>query len=142
MYILDVLGTQTELTVTRLCLLLKYGIHIMAILIPLILMYKCITDWFKSVMNPKEITNSIKMNAYRIICALTIFFIPTFVNAIFGMIEEYNPEAYTTIYQNATPEKVKLLEEVYANEVAAEKAKNVAEVKEASLKQAEEARKK
>lgn len=142
MYIIDALATHTELTVTRLCLILKYGIHIMSILIPILLMYKCIMDWFKSVMNPKEVTNSLKMNGYRLICALTIFFIPTFANAIFGMIEEYNPDAYTTIYQNASPEKVALLEEAYANEIAAERAKDNAEVKEASLRQAEEARKK
>ena len=142
MYIIDALATHTELTVTRLCLILKYGIHIMSILIPLLLMYKCIMDWFKSVMNPKEITNSLKMNGYRLICALTIFFIPTFANAIFGMIEEYNPDAYTTIYQNASPEKVELLEVAYENEIAAQRAKDNAEVKEASLRQAEEARKK
>lgn len=142
MYILDAVAIQTELTVTRLCLILKYGVHILCILLPIILIFKSIMDMSKVVVNPDEMSKSLKQITYRIICAITIFFVPTFANAMFEMVEEYNPEAYTTIYQNASTEQIAALEEEHANALAAEQAIYVAEVKEGIRQKAEENRKK
>ena len=142
MYLLDSVAIHSELTITRLCLLLKYGIHIVCIIIPIIVIIKWMMDMFKVVMNPDEMTKSLKQMAYRLIAALTLFFIPTFANACFKMVEEYNPELFTSYYTNADTAQIAFLEEEYAKAVEAEQALNSAELKEAEKRQAEEMKKK
>lgn len=142
MYILDATAIQTELTITRLFLILKYAINIGSILLPIILIIKGSMDMYKSIVNPKEIPNSLKQIGYRIMCALTIFFVPTFANAIFGMVEEYDADAYTNLYKNASVEQIAKLEEEYDKEFEADKALRAAEAKEANKRRYEEERKK
>ena len=142
MYILDATEIQTELTITRLFLILKYAINIGAILLPIILIIKGSMDMYKSIVSPKEIPNSLKQIGYRIMCALTIFFIPTFANAIFGMVEEYDANAYTNLYKNASVEQIAKLEEEYDKEFEADKALRTAQAKEANKRRYEEERKK
>lgn len=142
MYTLDAIAIQSELTITRLCLILKYGIYILTIILPIILIAKCTIDMYKVIINPNEMTNSLKQITYRIICAIIIFFIPTFANAMFNTIEDYNPDTYLSIYQNASTDQIAKLEEEYKNKIAADQALEVAKLKQAAKKRDEEARKK
>lgn len=142
MYLLDAIAIENEITITRLFLLLKYAVHIIAVIIPIILIIKCTMDMYKSVVSTKELPNSLKQIGYRIACAVTIFFVPTFANAIFGMVEEYNPNAFTEIYQNASLEQIESLEVDYDNAIKSEKALRIAQKKELAKKQKEEERKK
>ncbi len=65
---------------------------IFKIVIPIILIVLCMFDLGKAVISTdgKEIKTSVKTMVKRFILAVTIYFIPLIITAIFSFIEEFN----------------------------------------------------
>ena len=141
MYILDSSQTLMELTLTQFSLILKYAIHIICILLPIILIILWTSDILKKVFDPKDISGTIKIMAYRLCCALIIFFIPTIVKYSTTLINGYNDTFVTKYYEEASLEKVNLLKKQHENELKAEKNQTQLDLKEAEKEQQEKQQK-
>lgn len=137
MYILDSSQTLTELTATQISLLLKYGINIVCILLPLILIIYWTSDIIKKVFNPSDFGATFKIMGYRLACALIIFFIPTIVKYSTTLISDYDDTFITKYYEEASNEKLQLLQRQYENELKAEKAADKLKLKEGTKEREE-----
>ncbi len=135
------LSTYTEISLYQVGLIAKYAFNITLIVLPIIVIITTMVDIGKLVLNPDKPTNQLTAFIKRIIAGLTVFMIPTIVNYAFTLVEDFDPNTFIKYYNDASIEKIKSLKVQYEQEQAAEKAKNQAEIKQATLAKAEEERK-
>lgn len=135
------LDTLTDITIYRLALILKYGLNIVFIVIPLITIVMCSIDIFKHVINPSDTSKSLKTVVTRLIAGLIVFLLPNVIDYSFTLIDNYNNATIVHYYTEASVEKIKQLEAQHEQEIEARRNMTQAEIKEAALKDAEEARK-
>ena len=121
------LDTLLELGYYKVGLILKVVMTIIFTLVPIIVMILSMIDIYKIVVHPEEIKKPISQVASRIIAGLIVFIIPTIVGYIFTYIEGYDEDFLFKYYNNASPQKVKELEEQYQKELIAEKTKTYAD---------------
>lgn len=141
MFLLDSTQTLTELTATQLAIIIKYAIHIVCILLPIMLIFLWTSDILKKVFDPKDFSGTLKIMGYRLCCALIVFFIPTIVNYSTTLINDYDDTFITKYYEEATVEKYNLLKKQYDNELKAEKAADKLKLKEGTKEREEYLRK-
>lgn len=77
-------------------------LSIVKIVIPIVIIIFGVIDLFQAVLGSKgdEINKSIKNLLFRAIAGIAIFFIPTLINLIFSLVDDWN--RYSTDYQNCT----------------------------------------
>lgn len=89
---MQILFCDTLLSV-RLIYYLKTIINVLKFIVPMLLIIKVTFDFYKGVINPNnEKQELIKKSSTRIIAAVIIFLVPTFISILFSFIESYNKE--------------------------------------------------
>ena len=105
MILLDVCENPDVLRVVK---LIRTVIDILKIAVPIILMVSLMIDFIKPLINEKDVFSKTgKQVLERIISALLIFFIPTFMETIF-LATGSNPNSYTSCINNATTENIRI----------------------------------
>lgn len=139
MYFLS--NSVNEIGYYQVGLTLKYAMHIVFTIVPIIVMIMCMIDISKHITKPDALGPTIKMIVTRIIAGLIIFLLPTMFDAVFSLIENYDNTFITKYYTEASIEKIEQLKVEVENERIANLNKSKAELKEAANKKAEEERK-
>ena len=91
--------------------IIKYIIFVLKIVIPIIILVMGSYDFFKVVMDDRQMKEKAKLFGVRIAAALFIFMAPTFVKILFSLMGNYSSLAgiISTCDANATSENIKLL---------------------------------
>lgn len=139
MYFLS--NSVNEIGYYQVGLIIKYTMHIVFTIVPIIVMIMCMIDISKHITKPDAPSPTIKMIVTRIIAGLIIFLLPTMFDAVFSLIENYDNTFITKYYTEASVEKIEQLKVEVENERIANLNKSKAELKEAGNKRAEEERK-
>ena len=139
MYFLS--NSVNEIGYYQVGLIIKYTMHIVFTIVPIIVMIMCMIDISKHITKPDAPGPTIKMIVTRIIAGLIIFLLPTMFDAVFSLIENYDNTFITKYYTEASVEKIEQLKVEVENERIANLNKSKAELKEAANKKAEEERK-
>lgn len=139
MYFLS--NSVNEIGYYQVGLIIKYAMHIVFTIVPIIVMIMCMIDISKHITKPDAPGPTIKMIVTRIIAGLIIFLLPTMFDAVFSLIENYDNTFITKYYTEASIEKIEQLKVEIENERIANLNKSKAELKEAANKKAEEERK-
>lgn len=139
MYFLS--NSVNEIGYYQVGLIIKYAMHIVFTIVPIIVMIMCMIDISKHITKPDAPGPTIKMIVTRIIAGLIIFLLPTMFDAVFSLIENYDNTFITKYYTEANVEKIEQLKVEVENERIANLNKSKAELKEAGNKRAEEERK-
>lgn len=139
MYFLS--NSVNEIGYYQVGLIIKYAMHIVFTIVPIIVMIMCMIDISKHITKPDAPGPTIKMIVTRIIAGLIIFLLPTMFDAVFSLIENYDNTFITKYYTEASVEKIEQLKVEVENERIANLNKSKAELKEAGNKRAEEERK-
>ena len=139
MYFLS--NSVNEIGYYQVGLIIKYTMHIVFTIVPIIVMIMCMIDISKHITKPDAPGPTIKMIVTRIIAGLIIFLLPTMFDAVFSLIENYDNTFITKYYTEASVEKIEQLKVEVENERIANLNKSKAELKEAGNKRAEEERK-
>ena len=103
--ILDVCNVPDVLKVLK---IIRLVIVIIKIVVPIILIISCMLDYAKTVGNAGEIGDTNKLIVKKVIAAVLIFLIPTFVGMIVHMADP-NGVSYIGCLNNATSEKIEAL---------------------------------
>ena len=139
MYFLS--NAMNEIGYYQVGLIIKYALHIVFIVAPIIVMIMCMIDISKHITKPDAPGPTIKMIVSRIIAGLILFLLPTMLDAVFSLVEGYDDSFITKYYTEASVEKIEQLKVEVENERVANVNKSRAELKEAANKKAEEERK-
>lgn len=139
MYFLS--NSVNEIGYYQVGLIIKYTMHIVFTIVPIIVMIMCMIDISKHITKPDAPGPTIKMIVTRIIAGLIIFLLPTMFDAVFSLIEGYDNTFITKYYTEASVEKIEQLKVDVENERIANLNKSKAELIEAANKKAEEERK-
>ena len=138
MYVLS--NAVNEIGYYQVGVIIKYAMHIVFTIVPIIVMIMCMIDISKHITKPDSPGPTIKMIVTRIIAGLIIFLLPTMFDAVFSLIENYDNTFITKYYTEASVEKIEQLKIEVENERIANLNKSKAELKEAGNKRAEEER--
>ena len=139
MYFLS--NAMNEIGYYQVGLIIKYALHIVFIVAPIIIMIMCMIDISKHITKPDAPGPTIKMIVSRIIAGLILFLLPTMLDSVFSLVEGYDDSIITKYYTEASVEKIEQLKVEVENERVANLNKSRAELKEAANKKAEEERK-
>ena len=138
---MELLDTLLDISYYKVGLILKVILTIIFTVVPIMIIILSMTDIYKIVVHPEEVKKPLATVASRIIAGLIIFLIPSLVSYVFTFIEGYDENFLFKYYNEATPEKIKSLEEQYQKELLAEKTKTYAENIEKINKRNEDIRK-
>lgn len=89
MYLLDIC---TNSDILQLLVLIKIGLRIVTIILPIIMIVNLCITVFKSIINDQELTKNLMQNFKQLIAALLVFFIPTIIEFAVSLVstEENN----------------------------------------------------
>ena len=148
---MQILFCDTLLSV-RLIYLLKVALNLIRFVIPILLIIKITLDVYKGILNGNDEKQEIlKKSTTRILAAIIIFLVPTFISLLFSFIGTFSSEGqtykttFTSCYNHVDIElvnKLKEIENAKLDEEAAAARKNTEIFKanyEAYLRQTEEA---
>lgn len=130
-----------EISYYQIGLILKYAMNIVFVVVPIIVIIMAMIDLFKYMLKPESPNTTIKAIVTRVIAGLIVFLIPTFISAVFSLVEGYDDSTIIKYYNDASLEKIEQLKVEVENEKIANQNKTKAELKEAAQKKAEEERK-
>lgn len=109
MYILD-LNMCNNSGILTTFMIIGYVITITKIVVPFLLMFKCIKQIAPEIIGGDSIAKHIAPIAKSLIAALIVFFIPSILNALFTMMSpDYSSDSYASCVSNANLQKIKQL---------------------------------
>ena len=102
---MTILGICDSLEVLKVLQIVRTVITIIKIVVPILLLLACTISFVKAVKNDDELDKVKKGIVSKVIAAMLIFFIPTFVNMI-GKMASVDTSEFAKCIQNSTDEKI------------------------------------
>ena len=138
MFLLDAV---TELAFYRVGYTVKMFIKVALTLVPIIVMFKCMVDMFKIVVNPDQAKEKPKTIASRFISGLIVFLLPVIIDYTFKSMIDFDNSKFIKYYEESSKEKLEEWEAKVEEERKASVEQREDELVEANKKSAEKRKK-